>query len=88
MIDMMSWLDPESAWLAKADRATHHIDDLAAKVQEFLAGSFGVVPEQGNQPGETIYRVQMSKPIPIYFSTMIGDVLHNLPPRYPGRRCS
>jgi len=78
MTDMMSWFDPESAWLAKADRAKHHIDDLAAKVQEFLAGSFGVVPEQGNRPGETIYRVQMSKPIPIHFSTMIGDVLHNL----------
>ncbi len=54
MTDMMSWLGPESAWLAKADRAKHHIDDLAGEIQEFLTGSFGVIPEQGNQPGETM----------------------------------
>src|SRR2546425_11702985 len=73
------WLDPESAWWAKADRARHHIDDMAAEVQEFMTGgTFDVVREQGSEPGETIYRLRMSESIPIHFSTMIGGILHNL----------
>src|SRR2546429_6479791 len=66
------WLDPESAWSAKAARARQHLDSLRAEVDDFLrGGSCEVVPEQGSQPGETIYRLRMSQPIPIRFSTVI-----------------
>jgi len=79
MADPGWWLDPESAWWAKAARAGQHIDSLRAEVDDFLTGgSYEVVPEQGDQPGETIYRLRMSQPIPIHFSTVIGDALHNL----------
>src|ERR1700750_2920220 len=50
-----------------------HLSRLSI-LMDGLSGRLGAP----HQPGETIYRVQMSKPIPIHFSTMIGDVLHNL----------
>ena len=72
------WLDPESAWCAKAARAKHHIDALEGEVANFLNDeTFNIVPEAGG-PEEVIYRLQMSGPVPIVFSAMIGDVLHNL----------
>lgn len=79
MVDKRPWLDPESAWWAKAARAKYHIDALASDVRRFMAGgTFDVVPERGDEPGETIYRLRMSEPIPARFSTIIGDALHNL----------
>jgi hypothetical protein len=73
------WLDPESAWWAKADRAQQHIDALSAQAEDFLTrGSYAVVPEAGDRPSETVHRIQMSRPIPVSFSTILGDALHNL----------
>jgi hypothetical protein len=73
------WLDPESAWWAKADRARQHISALSAQAGDFLArGSYAVFAEAGGQPGETVYRIRMSRPVPVSFSTILGDALHNL----------
>jgi hypothetical protein len=73
------WQDPRSAWWAKIDRAKHHINALAADIDSFLESTaYEVVPEPGEQPDETIYRLRMHHPIPVYFSTTIGDTLHNL----------
>jgi hypothetical protein len=78
MTDQTWWLDPECAWWAKADCAKGHIDTLAGQVNDFLrAGSYAVIPEQG-RPGETAYRLRMSRRIPVQFSTMLGDALHDL----------
>jgi hypothetical protein len=55
-----------------------HIDNLAGQVSDFLrAGSYEIIPEQGS-PGEIVYRLRMSRPIPIHFSTTLGDALHDL----------
>jgi hypothetical protein len=73
------WTDPEWAWFAKTARAKHHIDDLECEIRDFLSrGTFNVASETGQGPGEIVYRLQMSEPIPIGFSTTIGDALHNL----------
>lgn len=78
MTDQTWWLDPECAWWAKADCAKRHIDTLAGQVDDFLrAGSYAVIPEQGS-PGQTIYRLRMSRRIPVHFSTTLGDALHDL----------
>jgi hypothetical protein len=78
MTDQPRWLDPECAWWAKADCAKGHIDTLAQQVNDFLrAGSYEVIAEPG-RPGETIYRLRMSQQIPIYFSTTLGDALHDM----------
>jgi hypothetical protein len=79
MADPNWWLDPESARSARAARARQHIYNLRAEVDGFIrGGSYEVVPEQRSEPGETTYRLRMSQPIPIHFSTAIGDALHNL----------
>jgi hypothetical protein len=73
------WRDPTSAWWAKIDRAKHHINDLAADIDSFLGSTaYEVVAEPGEQTNETIYRLRMQLPIPVHFSTTIGDALHNL----------
>ena len=71
--------DPASAWWAKVNRARHHIDALAADIDSFLGSTaYEVLPEPGDEPNETIYRLRMPRPIPVHFSTTIGDALHNL----------
>jgi hypothetical protein len=73
------WQDPTSAWWAKVNRAKHHINALAADIDSFLGSTaYEVLAEPGEQPNETIYRLRMQLPIPIHFSTTIGDALHNL----------
>jgi hypothetical protein len=72
------WLDPESAWWAKADCAKRHIDTLAGQARDLLQeGSFRLTAEQ-QSPGVTAYRLKMSQPVPISFSTTLGDALHDL----------
>jgi hypothetical protein len=78
MTDQTWWLDPDYAWWAKADCAKGHIDTLGGQVDDFLrTGSYEVLPEQGS-PGETIYRLRMSRRVPTHFSTTLGDALHDL----------
>ena len=63
----------------KAGQAQHHINALAADIDSFLGSTaYEVLAEPGAQPDETIYRLRMPRPIPVHFSTTIGDALHNL----------
>lgn len=71
------WLDPESAWWAKANCAKGHIDDLAEQARAYLRGPHKVSPEQ-RRPGVTAYRLHLSQPIPASFSTTVGDALHDM----------
>lgn len=73
------WLDRGSAWWAKMDRAEEHLDDLEGEVGQFIrGGTYEVELMPGAVPHETDLRLRISRPIPVRFSTMIGDVLHNL----------
>jgi hypothetical protein len=61
------------------DRGQAHLNDLAAEVREFArSGSYEVQQVPGAVPHETDLRLRISKPIPVYVSTIIGDVLHNM----------
>lgn len=74
-----SWSDPNSAWLAKADRAQEHINSLRILLDEFHAQQpYTLVPEATNIPGRLAYRLRHRIPIPVTIYTTIGDVLHNL----------
>jgi hypothetical protein len=79
MIGDPSWLDPNSAWWAKADRAQNHLRSLDRLVAEFRASEpYTVVPQPTDIPGRTEYRLRIHKPVPPEISTTIGDILHNL----------
>jgi hypothetical protein len=79
MFETNWWRDPASAWWAKVDRAKHHINALASDIDSFLESTaYEVFAEPGEQPNETIYQLRMHFPIPVHFSTTIGDALHNL----------
>jgi hypothetical protein len=79
MISDPSWLDRESAWWAKADRAQDHLRSLDRQVEGFRASEpYMVIPEPTDTPGRTAYRLRLPKPVPVLISTTVGDVLHNL----------
>ena len=74
-----SWLDPTSAWSAKADRVQNHLRSLDRLVAEFRASEpYTVVPWPTDIPGRTEYRLQIHKQMPVEISPTIGDILHNL----------
>ncbi len=74
-----SWLDPTSAWWAKANRAQHHVRSLGQQVEAFRASTpYTVVPQATDTPGRTEYRLRVHQPMPVEISTTVGDVLHNL----------
>lgn len=71
------WRDPDTPWQAKLARASSHIDTLARAVGDYER-ELSVCHEPGSELGSTVYRLVQPRPIPIEFSTIIGDVLHNL----------
>jgi len=65
--------------LLKLDRAQHHIDDLKAQVDAFLAGKpFTLIIQMRSNPGKLALRVKRDRAIPESFSLIIGDAVHNL----------
>lgn len=72
------WVDPESAWMAKAACAKSHIDNLAGQVRGFQQSGALQVAAEPQSPGVTAYRLILNRPIPISFSTTLGDALHDL----------
>jgi len=50
-----------------------------AEVDAFVpAGTYTIAHEPGPEPKQTVYRLYTTHPIPVRFSTMIGDAVHNL----------
>jgi hypothetical protein len=65
--------------LLKLGRAQHHIDDLRAKIDEFLAAKpFKLIIQIRSNPGEFALRIKQDRAIPESFSLIIGDAVHNL----------
>lgn len=74
-----SWLDPTSAWWAKAERANFHLFSLHNLVTEFRASEpYRVIVQPTDAHGRTAYRLRIHQPMPVEISTTVGDVLHNL----------
>ena len=63
----------------KLDRAVHHINDLKARADAFLAEKpFKLMRHYRPQTGETALWSKAEKPIPPGISLVIGDAIHNL----------
>jgi hypothetical protein len=76
--DRTWWRLPDLAWWVKLGRAGEHIGALDAEVSEFLEGGGYRIEEEPGQPHETVYRLLLTRPVPLHLSTIIGDTLHNL----------
>jgi hypothetical protein len=60
-------------------RAEEHIHDLTEQIGTFVrSGTYEVEAEHGDDPLETFYRLRMSRPIPRWFSAVVGDALNNM----------
>jgi hypothetical protein len=74
-----TWMDQDSSWWAKANRATEHMDSLRRQVDDYRAAApYSLTPEPTEKPDRLAYRLRFSKPVPVTISTTVGDVLHNL----------
>lgn len=63
----------------KLERARHHINDLNAQVEAFLADRpFRLMERSYRKAGKLSYIVKVENPIPPTFSLIIGDAVHNL----------
>lgn len=77
--DDQTWMDQDSSWWAKANRAKEHIDSLRRQVDDYRASApYSLTPEPTEKPDRLAYRLRFSKPVPVRISTTVGDVLHNL----------
>jgi hypothetical protein len=74
-----TWVDQDSSWWAKANRAEEHINSLGLQLNDFRASEpYSLTPEPTQLPGRLAYRLRFLKPIPVRISATVGDVLHNL----------
>lgn len=65
--------------LAKIQRAIHHTNDLRIKIDEYFAKTpFELVTKSDKKTGEVTHYVRKNHPIPVEFSLIIGDAVHNL----------
>jgi hypothetical protein len=74
-----TWLDPQTSWNAKLERAREHLQTLRIQVGEYKTSRpYALQPETTEVPERLAYRFHISKPQPIEISTTLGDILHNL----------
>ncbi|MEV4598359.1 hypothetical protein AB0K15_13205 [Amycolatopsis sp. NPDC049253] len=74
-----TWLDPQTSWNAKLERAREHLHALRMQVNEYRASEpYAVKPESTDVPERLAYRLHIWRPQPIMISTTVGDILHNL----------
>jgi len=74
-----TWMDQDSSWWAKANRAKEHIDSLRRQVDEYRASApYSLTSEPTEKPDRLAYRLRFSKQVPVRITTTVGDVLHNL----------
>lgn len=73
------WMDPSLPWWAKHDRATQHIGAFKEALDAYMEQpGFEVMPDCEEPATEIVYRFRVHREVPVEFSTMLGDVLHNL----------
>ena len=71
--------DPLAGVRLKIERAKKHINDLEADIRAFRGGNpYRVVTDEHPRTGDITYRLSITKDIPIEWSAIIGDFVHNL----------
>jgi hypothetical protein len=76
---MSTHLKPLEGPKLKVERAKEHFQQLEAEIKTFNAGNpYRIVVEEDSQSGDQLYRVKVNKQPPTRWSTIIGDVVHNL----------
>jgi hypothetical protein len=74
-----TWMDQDSSWWAKANRAKEHIDSLRRQVDDYRASAlYSLTPEPTEKLARLAYRLRFPKPVPATVSTTVGDALHSL----------
>ncbi|HXC78573.1 MAG TPA: hypothetical protein VNU19_16175, partial [Candidatus Acidoferrum sp.] len=63
------WRDSSWPWMAKLDRAGHHIGALSEEVSAFHASAYRVSHDPGDNPSDIVLRLHIAEPIPVRFST-------------------
>ena len=64
--------------MAKLDRAKTHLDELQRLVSDYQARAHELVEEESGDPRTVTLRLRLHEPIPLVFSLIIGDIVHNL----------
>lgn len=77
--DYWSWQGQDTPWYTKLRQADRHIAHLRREVEQFRdATPYTLKPEATDIPGRYAYRLRYTRPIPVDFSAIVGDVLNNL----------
>ena len=67
----------EGSWI-KLHRSAQHIAELECNIQNYLNSKpFGLVKVE-EQNGDLVSRIKLLQPIPIEWSAIIGDAVHNM----------
>jgi hypothetical protein len=79
----MSWFDdanhPFAGIAEKLKRANQNIVNLDAEIREFIEkGEYPVVPHPDDEKWQEAVNYHRSKPIPLRFSVLAGEVVHHL----------
>lgn len=76
---MASFEDVFGPAALKVERANHHINDLNAQINAFIARKpFGFVRKENHTQGKALVRTDQYEPIPTAVSLIAGDAIHNL----------
>src|SRR2546428_13978633 len=68
---------PESE--AKIERSKEQISNLKTEMDSFLETKPSVVVREDDpQTGEWVYRFRSNRDVPLRFSVIVGEILHNL----------
>ncbi|MEZ0236857.1 MAG: hypothetical protein ACAH06_02225 [Methylophilaceae bacterium] len=63
----------------KLERAKQHVRELDSLITGFYESNpYELVCNDDTQAGKSVFRLRVYKPVPASFSTIIGDVVHNL----------
>lgn len=63
----------------KIERAKEHLSNLESEITAFLVGNpYKVVLDYNTNPQFFFVRINVSSEIPLRFSAIVGDVIHNL----------
>jgi hypothetical protein len=70
--------DFTGVWM-KVERAKHHFDDLELRHERFRKDNpYKVIPYDEPDTGDLVYKAKIPKRPPLWWSTIVGDCVHNL----------